>query len=85
MDKYIENRVLKEVDLILKTKLTIRKVAEIFNVSKSTVHKDLNERSSNIDKNKYEQVKEIFKEHIEVRHLKGGESTRKRYLKLKEG
>jgi len=81
MDKYIENRVLKEVDLILKTKLTIRKVAEIFNVSKSTVHKDLNERLLSIDKNKYEQVKEIFKEHIEIRHINGGESTRLKYLK----
>lgn len=82
MDKYIENRVLREADKVINTKITIRKVAKLFNVSKSTVHKDLNERLLSIDKAKYERIKEIFKEHIEIRHINGGESTRLKYLKI---
>lgn len=79
---YINERVLKEADFILKTGYTIREVAEIFNVSKSTVHKDLKERLIKIDKNKYNKVNEILKYHLNIRHIRGGESTRKKYLNL---
>ena len=51
------------------------------NVSKSTVHKDLNERLSHINMQLYESILKILKEHIETRHIKGGESTRIKYLK----
>ena len=47
---YINERVIKEADYILKTGYTIREVASYFNISKSTVHKDLHERLFNIDK-----------------------------------
>ena len=39
----------------------------------------------NIERQFASEIVEIFKNHIEIRHIKGGESTRKRYLKLKEG
>ena len=78
----IEVRVLKEVKYIIKTKKTIREIAKIFGVSKSTVHKDLTERLNKIDKNKTEEVKKILKYHIDIRHIRGGESTRKKYQKL---
>ena len=85
MNKAIIERVLKEAEYIIKTKCTVREIAKYFHVSKSTVHKDLKERLKFIDKNIHKKISEIFREHIEVRHLRGGESTRKRYLKLKEG
>ena len=44
MDKYIEDRVINESKYIIDTKDTIRNIAKKFNVSKSTVHKDLRER-----------------------------------------
>ena len=66
--------------MLIETKLTIREIAKIFNVSKSTVHKDLNERLAEIDKEKYVLIKDIFEEHIKIRHIKGGESTRLKYL-----
>ena len=72
-------RVLDEADYILKTKQTIREIANIFNVSKSTVHKDLHERLIYIDINLYEQIKSILKYHIEIRNIRGGESTKKKY------
>lgn len=81
MDK-ISKRVLDETDYIIKTKKTIREIAKIFNVSKSTVHKDLNERLKKIDKEKIKKVKEILKYHIDIRHIRGGESTKKKYQKI---
>ncbi|MBO5376144.1 MAG: sporulation transcriptional regulator SpoIIID [Bacilli bacterium] len=85
MNKIIETRIYAEVDYMVKTKCTVRELAKKFKISKSTVHKDLQERLESINKNVHKKINKIFKEHIEVRHLKGGESTRKRYLKLKEG
>ncbi|NLL45113.1 MAG: stage III sporulation protein D [Mollicutes bacterium] len=79
----IVNRVLNEAYYIITTHKTIRQIAKVFNVSKSTVHKDLHERLLEIDKNLYMEVDKILKHHIEVRHLRGGEATKKKYLKLK--
>ena len=77
----INERVKEEANYILKTGYTIREIAKIFNVSKSTVHKDLNERLYRIDFNKYKKVKEILDYHTNIRHIRGGESTRKKYMK----
>ena len=82
MDKYIIDRIKQEADQILLTKMTIREIAKLYGISKSTVHKDLNERLLEIDPAKHEQIKEIFQEHIEVRHIRGGESTKRKYLHL---
>ena len=76
----IFSRVLEEADYIINTGKTIRDIASIFKVSKSTVHKDLHERLLEIDKNKYEEVDKILKYHIEIRHLRGGESTKLKYI-----
>ena len=79
MKKEIIERVKNETDYILKTKKTIRQTAKEFNMSKSTVHKDINERLKYIDKEKYILIKELMENHIKTRHIKGGESTRKKY------
>lgn len=77
----ISDRILEEAFYILKTGDTIRNIAQVFKVSKSTVHKDLHERLLKIDKEMYIKVNEILKYHTNIRHLRGGESTRKKYLK----
>lgn len=82
MNKYIIERVLKEAKYMLETKSTVRDLANFYNVSKSTVHKDLQDRLQTIDMFLHEEVNKIFKEHLETRHIKGGESTKKKYLKL---
>lgn len=84
MNKIIFNRVIMEANYMIKTEKTIREIAEVFNVSKSTVHKDLQERLPLINKSMYNEVDRILKHHIKIRHLRGGESTKKKYLKLKE-
>ena len=81
MVKNIEKRVLDEANYMKKTQKTLREIAKIFKVSKSTVHKDLQERLINIDYNLYLEVDKILKHHIKIRHIRGGESTKKKYLK----
>ena len=83
MNKYIIKRVNKIADYIIDTENTIRNTAKIFNVSKSTVHKDMKERLYIIDLNKYNIVKKIMCNHIATRHIKGGESTRQLFLRKK--
>ncbi len=83
MSKTIIKRVLEVAEYILKTKDTIRKTASIFGISKSTVHKDLQERLKEIDLEKYNQIQGIFQNHIETRHILGGQSTKIKYLQIK--
>jgi len=60
-------------------------IAKDFGVSKSTVHKDLTERLPEINATLAKEVKEILDYHKSIRHLRGGEATRKKYkLKRKE-
>lgn len=82
MNSKIAKRVMEEAKHILTTKDTVRAISNIFHVSKSTVHKDLHERLLELDKTQYQQVDEILKYHTDVRHIRGGESTRKKYEKL---
>jgi len=84
LSTHIIKRVIDIANHIIDTKDTIRETAKKFNVSKSTVHKDLQERLIQIDKNKYKDIKKIMEEHIETRHLKGGESTRQVFLRKKQ-
>lgn len=82
MNSFIIRRVLDEADYMLNTKETIREIANIFKVSKSTVHKDLHERLKEINYELFEQIDSILKYHIDVRHIRGGQSTKKKYKKL---
>lgn len=84
MNKNINQRVIDIANHIILTKDTIRKTAVIFNISKSTVHKDIGERLMKLDINKYQEVKKIMLNHLETRHLLGGESTRQLFLRKKQ-
>ena len=83
MNKKIIERVLKESDYIINNKSTIRETSKVFKVSKSTVHKDMQDKLKYIDKNKYKKISAIFDNHIKIRHINGGNATKNKYLKLK--
>jgi len=76
-----EKRITKEALYMIKTKETVRELATVFHVSKSTIHKDLHDRLKSIDYNLYIEVDKILKYHAQIRHLRGGESTKQKYLK----
>lgn len=80
MNHIIKSRVLMEANYIIETKKTIRELATIYNLSKSTIHKDLHERLKEIDETLYNQVNEIMKYHTEIKHIRGGNATKIKYL-----
>lgn len=79
MQEYIQKRALEICAYILETQATVRKAATIFQVSKSTVHKDMTERLPSLDKKLAQQVKAVLEFNKAERHLRGGEATRKKY------
>ena len=82
MKTSIESRVIDEANYIIETKKTVREIASIYGVSKSTVHKDLHERLIYISPNMFNEVDSILKHHADVRHIRGGEATKNKYKKL---
>lgn len=79
MQNYIRKRAVKIAQHILQTSNTVRQTAEVFGISKSTVHKDVTERLPRINKELADQVKVILDKNKAERHLRGGEATRKKY------
>ena len=82
MQEYIQKRVLDICGYILETQATVRQAAQVFQVSKSTVHKDMTERLPSLNKQLAQQVKNILEYNKAERHLRGGEATRRKYKDL---
>ncbi len=84
MKKEIVLRALKEADFIVKNNSTVREVAKVFGVSKSTVHFDLKFRLFSVDKSMFKRVRKVLENNLEQRHIRGGIATREKYKKLKK-
>lgn len=65
---------------LIENKTTVRGVASHFGISKSTVHKDITHELKHINKDMYQQVKEILDTNKRERHLRGGEATKQKYI-----
>lgn len=76
-------RTISEAEYLIENKSTVRKTAEYFNVSKSTLHTDITTRLKQIDYDLFRQVDEILKYNFSVRHIRGGQSTKNKYLNIK--
>lgn len=79
MRDYIRRRVIDVSQYIVDTKATVRKAAEVFGVSKSTVHKDVTERLPRISRDLARRVKRVLEANKAERHIRGGEATRRKY------
>ena len=75
----IEERAARLAEYIIENKATVRAAAKKFGISKSTVHKDLQDRLPQFNRALYLQVKEILDENKAQRHIRGGLATRKKY------
>ena len=80
MEQNIAERTLEEANYILDSKDTIRGTADKFGMSKSTVHIDVSKRLKKIDKKLYEKIKKILEINFNQKHIRGGESTKNKYL-----
>lgn len=82
MERNIE-RVLKEARYVLDNKCTVREGAKYFGVSKSTFHADVTYKLRDVDKDLYEKVQRLMDYHFSIRHLRGGEATKRKYKQSK--
>lgn len=79
MREYCEQLIISIANYILENKCTVRSCASAFGISKSAVHSYLNTKLKNIDLDLYEDVRALLEYNLSVRHLRGGESTKKLY------
>lgn len=80
MRDHIWTRVLEVSRHIARTRATERDAARVFGVNKSTIYKDVTERLPRVNRELAEAVKNGLEYNKAERHLRGGESTRHRYV-----
>ena len=79
MWEYIKERAVKCAEYIVETGCTVRACSAHFDVSKSTVHKDVSERLRDIDVDLYEQTRRVLDLNLSQRHIRGGIATKEKY------
>jgi putative DeoR family transcriptional regulator (stage III sporulation protein D) len=79
MSDTIEDRVCKLAVYMIETGATVRAAAQHFGISKSTVHKDLQQRLPQCNRLLYRQVRQVLDVNKQQRHIRGGMATRKKY------
>ncbi len=78
----INERAVTLANHILESGDTVRQTAFIFGISKSTVHYDVSYRLKKIDYNLYKKVNKILEKNFNEKHIRGGNSTKNKYLKI---
>ena len=84
MKDYIEERVLEVAQYIIDNNSTVRGAARIFNVSKSTVHKDVHERLFRINRDMYRRCRAVLDKNKAERHIRGGLATPQKSKKINQ-
>lgn len=82
MKIYIEERAMALAHYILDKKTTVRRAAKEFGISKSTVHKDVTERLSQIDRKLSKQIRKVLEINKAERHIRGGQATKEKFIAL---
>ena len=79
MNASMDERAVELARWIIENNATVRSAAERFGVSKSTEHKDMQDRLRDIDLLLYEKVRLVLDKNKAERHLRGGDVTRRKY------
>lgn len=79
MTDTIEQRACQLAVYMIETGATVRAAARHFGISKSTVHKDLQQRLPQYNRGLYEQVRQVLETNKLERHIRGGMATRRKY------
>lgn len=82
MTDTIEQRACALAVYMIENGATVRAAAKQFGISKSTVHKDLQQRLPRCNKALYNQVRLILDLNKQERHIRGGNATRQKYKGL---
>ena len=84
IDAYMRDRSETLAEYVIENEATVRATAAYYGVSKSTVHKDLTHKLKYLNPSLYNSVKSVLEKNKSERHLRGGEATRKKFLKKTE-
>ena len=79
MTDTIEQRACRLAVYMIENGATVRAAAQHFGISKSTVHKDLQQRLPQYNRNLYLQVRQVLDVNKQQRHIRGGLATRRKY------
>lgn len=83
MDR-IEKRTLDLACYIIENQVTVRELADIFRVSKTTVHNDLTKRLPEISLPMAQAVRDVLAFNWKERSIRGGNATREKYRIMRE-
>lgn len=84
MTDTIAQRVQELAVYMIESRATVRMAAKHFNISKSTVHKDLSQRLPQYNKRLYQQVRDILETNKAKRHIRGGLATKRKFEHMKD-
>ena len=79
MQSDVNIRCLKMARHMVETGATVREVARYCGVSKSLAHRELTVRLKYLDMNLFFRVRKQLLYHKAVRHLRGGEATKRKF------
>lgn len=82
LKEYIEQRAIDLANYIIEHNATVRQAAKEFDVSKSTVHKDIAERLLLIDRRLAKKARKVLDVNKAERHIRGGLATKAKYEKV---
>lgn len=78
-------RAVNEAEFIVETGATVRETSKVFNVSKSTVHKDCRDNLKNFGyRELWQKVREVMETNKAERAIRGGMATKKKYEQIKK-
>ena len=76
----IDQRACELAVYMIETGATVRSTARKFGISKSTVHKDLQNRLPRCNRALYKQVRQVLDTNKKERHIRGGMATKRKYM-----
>ena len=85
MKDYIAERAVEIAHYIIENQATVRQTAKQFGVSKSTIHKDVTDRLSQVNPQLAREARKVLDLNKQERHIRGGLATREKYLHIREG
>lgn len=68
---------------IIDNDTTIRKTADYYGISKSTVHNDVSKKLRYENYEMYIKVSKVLRKNFEIKHLRGGLATKIKYEHIK--
>jgi len=79
MSDTIDQRACELAVYMIEAGATVRSAAQKFGISKSPVHKDLQNRLPHCNNALYVQVREVLDRNKQERHIRGGMATKRKF------